>query len=78
MVELALLRTKASLDVAQAFAISELSKRHAAKLIDTREGFDFVIAAIALDAPAKGVHRQVLHHLREDETVCVHMPRPRA
>jgi hypothetical protein len=69
------LRAQAHFDITQAFAVGKLCERHAPILIDAGKGFDFVIAAVTLDTPPEGVHRQVLHHLRKNETVCVHKPR---
>ena len=43
VVELALLRAQARFDVAQTFSISQLRKRHAEVLIETREAFDLVV-----------------------------------
>ena len=78
MIELVLLRSQACLDVAQTFPVGKLSEGHAAKLIDTGKGFDLVIAMVTLDTTPKCVHRQMLHHLREDETVRVHAQPPTA
>jgi len=52
VVELALPGAKAGLDIAQAFAIGQLRKRHAQVLIEAGKGLHLVMAAIALDAAA--------------------------
>ena len=72
MVELGGLRPQARFDVAQALAIGQLRKCHAQILIETGEALDLVLALVARHAATKGMQRQVLHQLREDELACVH------
>jgi hypothetical protein len=55
--KLALLRTQASFDIPQTFAVGELCKCHAKILIEAGEAFDLVVAAIPLDAAPKRMHR---------------------
>ncbi len=60
VVELARLRAQTRFDVAQAFSIGQLSKRHAEILIETRKAFDLVAPAVARHATAKRRQRQML------------------
>lgn len=74
VVELALLRPQAGLDIAQAVAVGELRERHAQELVETREALDFVMPAVTLHAAVKSLHRQVVGDLREDDLTFVHQP----
>jgi len=47
VIELALLRRKTNLDIAQALAISKLGESHGEKLIPTRERAHTLVATIA-------------------------------
>jgi hypothetical protein len=74
VVELALHRAQARLDVAQAFAIRELSKTQAQKLIPARKSRIPRIAAITAHAFIELVGGHMSHHLREDRSAKVHAP----
>jgi hypothetical protein len=63
---------KTSLDVAEAFSISQLGEGQAKELIETEEVFDFVIPAVMPDAFAKFAHRQESHDLSKDGRLGVH------
>ena len=67
-----MLCAQAGFDIPQAFAVSELCKGQAQELVEAGEGFDFVMAAIALHATPKSMHGQMGHDLREDEIAGVH------
>jgi hypothetical protein len=69
--------TQARFDIAQALAIGELSKGHDHVLIETTEPFGVALALVARDASAKGMQRQVIHQLRENEFARIHDPSPR-
>jgi hypothetical protein len=77
MIELGLLGAETSFDIAQAFAISELSKQQAKELIPTREFFDVAIALVSIDANLKLIGRKELHELREDASAKIHPLPPR-
>ena len=72
MIELGLLSTKTSFDVAKTFAISELGKRQTKELIPAGEIFDVTIALVPLDANLKLVGWKELHELREYGSALVH------
>lgn len=55
VIELALLGPQAHFDVAQALAIGELGKGHAAILLDAGEALDLVVTLVSLDAAAQGM-----------------------
>ena len=78
VVELRALGTKARFDVAQALAIGELCKCHAAELIRTTETAHTRVAAITIDDASEGIPRQVIHQLREYQFAHVHARRSRA
>ena len=63
VIQLVLLCTQASLDVSHAFAIGQLGKSHTEVLIETSEVAHLVMPMIALDAPSKGMKREIVHHL---------------
>ena len=63
MVELVLKSMEAGLDVPQAFAEGELSKRHREKLIPTREAANAMVSAVANNAAPKAVARQKIQEL---------------
>jgi hypothetical protein len=56
MIEFSLSRTETGFDVSEALPISELSKRHAEKLVPARKVFDFVVAMVTLNAFVKFVN----------------------
>jgi len=67
----------ARFDVAQALSISQLRKRHAEVLVETRKTFDLVGSAIARHATAKCREWQVLGDLREHQFAQIHPDRLR-
>ena len=76
MIKFLFLGTQADFDIAQTFAIGDLSKRHAEVLIEAGELFYFVIALISGNAAAKGVQWHEVHDLRENEFAGVHVLHP--
>ena len=72
MIELGLLSTKTSFGIAEAFAISELSKGQTKELIPAGEFFDLAIALVPIDANLKLVGREEVHELREDGSAKIH------
>jgi hypothetical protein len=77
MIELGLLGTKTSFDIAEAFAISELSKCQTEELIPAGKIFDIAIALVAIDANLKLVGWEELHELRENSSPLVHLLPPK-
>jgi hypothetical protein len=59
-------------DVAQRFAISQLSKHHCQKLIQTGEILDLVFGPMSHDTAPKCTQRQMGHDLRKHELALVH------
>ena len=57
MIEFLVIAPEAGLDISETFAIGELSKSHAKKLIPAGKGFDLVVAPISFDALAEFVDR---------------------
>jgi len=76
MIELGLLSTKTSFDIAEAFAISELSKGQTEELIPAGEIFDVAIALVAIDANLKLVGGEEVHELRKDGSAKIHLLPP--
>src|SRR5204862_5174038 len=72
MIELGLLSTKTSFDIAEAFAISELSKGQTEELIPAGEILDVAIALVPIDANLKLVGGKEFHELRENRSALVH------
>ena len=72
MVELVLVSTQASLDIAQALAKGQLCKGHAEVLVETREGLLVTVAVVACYATAEGMHWQMVDDLRKNEPADVH------
>jgi hypothetical protein len=72
VIKLPSLRAQAGLDIAKTFAVAELSKGQAKKLIPTREIFDVAIPVIAIDAKLKLVGRQIIQKLRENGSAKIH------
>jgi hypothetical protein len=66
---------EARYNISQAFAVGQLSERHAEKLIHAREAPDLVIAVIAKDALVELVLWQMLDQLSKDRFPGIH-PRP--
>ena len=63
-------------DIAETFAIGELSKRQTKELIPAGEIFDVTIALVPLDANLKVVGGEELHELRENGSALVHLLPP--
>ena len=76
MIELGLLSTKTSFDIAEAFAISELSKGQTEELIPAGEIFDVAIALVPIDANLKLVGGKEVHELRENGSAKIHLLPP--
>ena len=76
MIELGLLGTKTSFDIAEAFAISELSKCQTEELIPAGKIFDIAIALVSIDANLKLVGGEEVHELRENGSALVHLLPP--
>jgi len=76
MIELGLLGPKTSFDIAETFAIGELSKGQTEELIPAGEIFDVAIALVALDANLKLVGGEEVHELRENGSALVHLLPP--
>ena len=65
MIELGLLGTKTSFDIAETLAISELSKCQTEELIPAGKIFDLAIALVSIDANLKLVGWEELREFRE-------------
>jgi len=65
-------------NIPKTLAISQLSKSHGQELIPTRKPLDFVITAIALDAPAKLIPRSKIHQLSKNRLTNIHRNPPLA
>jgi len=72
MIKLALHYPKAGLNISETFTIRKLGKSHAEVLVETTEMPYFVIAPVALDAPAKSMERKIVHYLRADQFAGMH------
>jgi len=72
VIELGLIGTQTSFDIAQAFAIRQLGKGHAEKLIPTGEALEFVVATITFDAFLKLEPGEVVRQLRKDRFAAIH------
>jgi len=72
MIELGLLGTKTSFDIAETFAIGELSKGQTEELIPAGEIFDVAIALVAIDANLKLVGGEEVYELRKNGSALVH------
>ena len=66
------MRVEARYDIAQAFAIGQLSERQAEKLICARETSDFVIAVITKDTLIELVPWQMLNQLSKNRFSTIH------
>src|SRR5229473_769186 len=76
MIELGLLSTKTSFDIAETFAIGELSKGQTKELIPAGEIFDVAMALVSIDANLKLVGGEEVHELRENGSALVHLLPP--
>jgi hypothetical protein len=65
-------RAQTGLNIAKAFAVSELSKAHRKKLIPAGEALLLVVAAVPAYTLLEFISRKVLHELRENSLAKVH------
>jgi hypothetical protein len=72
MIEFVLHRPQASLDISEALSVSQLSKRHAQKLIQTGKRSDSIISAVSPNTFAKIIQGQIVHYLRKYGSVAIH------
>jgi hypothetical protein len=72
VIKLGLLGAQTGLDIAETFAIGELSEGQANELISTGEFFDVAIALVAIDANLKLVSGEEVQELREDGSAKIH------
>lgn len=72
VIKLGGLRRQADLDVAQAFAVSQLRKCHDAELLGTGHRLDVAIAVVAIDDAMKRLPGQKVHELSEQRLAEVH------
>jgi hypothetical protein len=66
------LSTQIDLDVAQRFAVGQLSKGHGQELVHAGEVLNLVMASVLGNAAAKRAQRQGVHELRENKLALVH------
>jgi hypothetical protein len=76
VVELGLLGAETRLDIAQALAISELSKDQTKELIPAGEVFDIAVALLSVDANLKLITRNVVQQLSENGSAKIHLLPP--
>src|SRR6266853_1114702 len=76
VIELGLLGTKTGFDIAETFAVGELSKGQTEELIPAGEIFDVAIALVAIDANLKRVGWEEVHKLRKDGSAKIHLLPP--
>lgn len=72
MVELVLLGAQAGDDVAQTFAVAQLSEHHRKKMVPARKASHPIVAGVAFDAAPKLMSRQVIDQLRKEALSVVH------
>ena len=72
MLQLTLMGSEAGFDITKALSVSKLSKRHDEILVEATEPLYIAFALIPGDASTKGVHRQVIHDLRNNKLACIH------
>jgi len=72
MIKSALHGSKAGLDIAETFAIRQLSEGQTEELIETGEALDLVVAPVTTNAFSKLMERQKVHDLREDGRRGIH------
>ena len=63
---------KTSLDIAEAFPVSQLGESQTQELIETKEAFDFVVPTVTPHAFSEFMHRQEGHDLGKDGRLSVH------
>jgi hypothetical protein len=71
-VQVAAVRRKARLDVAQAFAACELRERHDLEMAPTRERLDPFVALVPPDDALELPLRKEVHHLTENRAPLMH------
>jgi hypothetical protein len=76
MLELGLLGTETGFDIAETFAVGELSKGQTKELIPAGEIFDVAIALVSIDANLKLVGGEEVHELRKDGAAKIHLLPP--
>ena len=64
--KLGLLGAQTGFDIAETFAVGELSKSKTKELIPAGEFFDVAIALVSIDAHLKLVGREEVHELRQN------------
>ena len=72
VIELGVLGRQTHFDVAQTFAIGQLSKRHDPKLLRARQSANILVAAVARDVSGEGRPGQEIHELGEQRLAGVH------
>jgi hypothetical protein len=72
VIKLGLLGTQTGFDIAETFAVGELSEGQTKELIPAGKFFDVAIALVAIDANLKLVGREKVHELREDGSAKIH------
>jgi len=66
------LRTQVDFDIAQGLPVSQLRKRHGKELVQAREVFDLVVAAMLGHTTSESSNGQIGHELRKNEVTLVH------
>ena len=72
VIESALHGPKAGLDIAETFAIRQLSEGQTKELIETREALDLVVAVITTNTLSEFVEGEEVHNLRKDGRRGIH------
>ena len=72
VIKLGLLGAQTGFDIAETFAVGELSEGQTKELIPAREFFDVAIALVTIDANLKLVGREKVHELRENGSAKIH------
>lgn len=73
MIELGLLGTETGFDIAESFAVGELSKGQTKELIPARKIFDVVMALVSIDANLRLVGRHEDHELGDTRSAKIHL-----
>jgi hypothetical protein len=72
VIELGRLRIQTDFEVAEAFSIGQLRKRHGAKLLGAGERAHTIVAIVTIHNAMKCLPRQKIHELSKESFVCVH------
>ena len=72
MVEFALLGAQAGDDVAQTFAVAQLSEHHRKKMVPARKAAHPIVAGVAFNTTPELMSRQVIDQLRKQTLSAVH------